>query len=45
MDKGVIENKEEDGIVYHLGEHDFYYPDLEQPEGTHYHIGKYGLMR
>ena len=34
----------ENGIVYYLGEHDLYYPDLELPEGTHYHIGKYGLM-
>lgn len=22
-----------------------YYPDLELPEGTHYNIGKYGLLR
>lgn len=33
----------ENGIVYHLGEHDLYYPCLGMPEG--YDIGKYGLMR
>lgn len=35
----------ENGIVYHLGEDDLYYPDLRLPERTHYNIGKYGLMR
>lgn len=39
---GVIE---ENGIVYRLAENGCYYPDLGLPEGTHYHIGKYGLMR
>ncbi len=39
--KVIVEN----GIVYRLGEHDLYYPDLRLPEGTHYNIGKYGLMR
>ncbi len=33
------------GIVYHLGEDDLYYPDLRLPEETRYNIGKYGLMR
>lgn len=36
---------EENGIVYRFGEHDLYYPDLGLSEGTHYNIGKYGLMR
>lgn len=35
----------ENGISYTLGEDGLYYPDLELPEGTHYEIGKYGLMR
>ena len=35
----------ENGIGYTLGEDDMYYPNLEFPEGTHYNIGKYGLMR
>lgn len=35
----------ENGIGYMLGEDGLYYPDLKLPEGTHYNIGKYGLMR
>ena len=35
----------ENGISYTLGEEGLYYPDLELPEGAHYEIGKYGLMR
>ena len=35
----------ENGISYTFGEDGLYYPDLELPEGTHYEIGKYGLMR
>ena len=35
----------ENGIVYRLGKDDLYYPDLRLPEGTHYNIGKYGIMR
>lgn len=35
----------ENGISYTLGEDGLYYPDLELAEGTHYEIGKYGLMR
>lgn len=35
----------ENGIGYTLGEDDLYYPDLKLPEGTHYNIGRYGLMR
>jgi len=45
MSKELAKVIEENGIVYHLGEHDLYYPDLGLPEGTHYNIGKYGLMR
>lgn len=45
MSKKLAEVIEENGIVYRLGEHDLYYPDLGLPEGTHYNIGKYGLMR
>lgn len=44
MSKELAEVIEENGIVYHLGEDDLYYPDLGLPEGTHYNIGKYGLM-
>lgn len=35
----------ENGIGYTLGSDGLYYPDLELPEGTHYNIGKYGLLR
>ena len=35
----------ENSIGYTLGEDGLYYPDLELPEGTHYNIGKYGLLR
>lgn len=45
MDKELVEMIEENGIVYHLAEDGCYYPDLRLPEGTHYTIGKYGLMR
>ncbi len=45
MRKELAEVIVENGIVYHLGEDDLYYPDLRLPEGTHYNIGKYGLMR
>ncbi|MCM1159273.1 MAG: TnpV protein [Clostridium sp.] len=45
MSRELAEVIEENGIVYHLGEHDLYYPDLGLPEGTHYNIGKSGLMR
>lgn len=42
LDKHIIG---ENGISYTLGEDGLYYPDLELAEGTHYEIGKYGLMR
>ena len=45
MRKELAEVIVENGIVYQLGEDDLYYPDLRLPEGTHYNIGKYGLMR
>ena len=45
MGKELAEVIVENGIVYRLGEHDLYYPDLGMPEGTHYNIGKYGIMR
>lgn len=45
MRKELAEIIVENSIVYHLGEHDLYYPELGLPEGTHYNIGKYGLMR
>lgn len=45
MGKELAEVIVENGIVYRLGEHDLYYPDLGMPEGTNYNIGKYGLMR
>ncbi len=45
MSKELAEVIVENGIVYRLGEHDLYYPDLGLPEGTHYNIEKYGLMR
>lgn len=44
MGKELAEVIEENGIVYHLGEDGCYYPDIRLPEGTHYNIGKYGLM-
>lgn len=42
MEKHIIG---ENGISYTLGEDGLYYPDLKLPEGTHYEIGRYGLMR
>lgn len=45
MCRGLAEVIEENGIVYRLKEDGCYYPDLRLPEGTHYNIGKYGLMR
>lgn len=41
MDKELAEIIEENGIMYRLAKDGCYYP----PEGTHYNIGKYGLMR
>lgn len=35
----------ENDIGYTLGADGLYYPDLELPEGPHYDIGKYGIMR
>lgn len=35
----------ENGIGYTLGADRLYYPDIELPEGAHYNIGKYGIMR
>lgn len=35
----------ENGIGYTLGSDGLYYPDLELPDGTHYNIGKYGLLQ
>lgn len=45
MSKELAEAIVDNDIVYRLGEHDLYYPDLGLPEGTYYNIGKYGLMR
>ncbi|MBD5137412.1 MAG: TnpV protein [Lachnospiraceae bacterium] len=45
MSKELAEGIVENGIVYRLGEHDLYYPELGMPEGSHYNIGKYGLMQ
>ena len=45
MSKELAEIIVENGIVYRLGEHECYYPELQLQEGTHYNIGKYGLMR
>jgi len=45
MEKELAEVIEENGMVYHLAENGYYYPDVRLPEGTHYNIGKYGLMR
>lgn len=45
MGKELAEVIVENGIVYRLGKHDLYYPDLGMTEGTHYNIGKYGIMR
>lgn len=45
MSRELAKIIEENGIVYHLGEHDLYYPELKFPEETDYNIGKYGLMR
>ena len=45
MGKELAEVIEENGIVYLLADDGCYYPDLRLPEGTHYNIGKYGLMQ
>lgn len=45
MSKELAEVIVENGIVYLLGEHECYYPELELLEGTHYNVGKYGFMR
>lgn len=45
MSKELAEVIMENGIVYCLGEHDLYNPELAMPEGTHNKIGKYGIMR
>lgn len=45
MEKELAEVIEENGMVYRLAENGCYYPDVRLPEGTHYNIGKYGLMR
>lgn len=45
MCKELAEIIEENGIVYRLTQDGYYYPDLRLPEGTHYNIGKYGIMR
>lgn len=45
MGKELAEVIEENGIVYHLKKDGCYYPDVGLPGGTHYNIGKYGLMR
>lgn len=45
MGKKLAEVIEENEIVYRLAEDGCYYPNLRLPEGTHYNIGKYGLMR
>ena len=45
MEKELAEVIEENGIVYHLAKNGCYYPDVRLPEGTHYNIGKYRLMR
>ena len=34
----------ENGITYYLGKDDIYYPYIRPEAGTHYEIGKYGLM-
>lgn len=45
MGKELAEVIEENGIIYRLAEDGCYYPKLKLPEGIHYNIGKYGLMR
>lgn len=39
--KVIVEN----GIVYRLGEHDLYYPEVSLEPKTDYPIGKYGIIR
>lgn len=45
MGRELAEIIEENGIMYYLAEDGCYYPDLRLLEGTHYNIGKYGIMR
>lgn len=35
----------ENGIIYHLAEDGYYYPQLSLEQKTDYMIGKYGIMR
>lgn len=44
MSKELAEVIVENDIVHRLGEQHLHYPELGMPEGTHYNIGKYGLM-
>ena len=34
----------ENGIVYQLGEDELYYPIIRPEQGTHYPIGKFGII-
>lgn len=34
----------ENGIVYRMGEDEIYYPVIRPEQGTHYPIGKYGII-
>jgi hypothetical protein len=45
MSKELAEVMEENGIVYHLAEDGYYYPDWTLEQKTDYPIGKYGIMR
>lgn len=45
MSKELAEVIVENGIVYRLGEHDLYYPELKLEQETDYPIGKYGIIR
>lgn len=44
MSKELVEVIVENGIVYRLGEHDLYYPELSLEQKTDYPIGKYGII-
>lgn len=44
MSKELAEVIVENGIMYRVGEHDLYYPELSLEQKTDYPIGKYGII-
>lgn len=45
IEKELAEIVVENGMVYHLAEDGYYYPDINAKQNTDYPVGKYGMMR